>query len=577
MKVEELSKQFFETQEIKQENVLDAIDFFLEKLKKIGGNIDSIYPADPFALPLAMYISDKLSVPIKTEQFLKEDEKILTLFSTLYKNYVTPTYISQKLKIFRKRFPQSPSLLIAGNNKEIYTDIQLIKFSNQTEIFSYRFRREALKNFFFPVEGEITHYSQNFWQIAKEEIKTFEKARRIRDNARRFLREENAPLKILESDPEIILWEKFIKLSLSAPKEVKQNAEADIKLKTEKLIQIENKRINSAVTSLLEYFSQLFEAHFPTHLAYSNLEITERRGITIIPQASQIMEGADVKLEIVLRSENLEVDYKRLISVLKEAFRIIFSEIFEKEAFRPAIDSVVEKEVNKASVYVNWFLDKEMIEKLTKKINKRWLLSRLLYRKRFKSQMNEFLKNLENFSFTPENLDLIIATIEGLWKQNPTYVRLYGKEIKKLLDEKDLWGIIGYYGMKIHGSRSNLLTSLLDFLLSLKGYENIHHFLAEEKTYFIPVQTKRILRPNWERVIKEKQNVYLKPEPLNPESPVTYTVMSEDGKLLGTIPKIFAHYIAARESIGRKIKCEKLYFDPDIFSENSYWIKVSCL
>ncbi|SMP08845.1 hypothetical protein SAMN06265339_0657 [Desulfurobacterium pacificum] len=577
MKVKELSKQFFETQEIRQEAVLDAIDFFLEKLKKIGGTIDSIYPADPFALPLAMYISDKLSIPIKTEQFLKEDEKILTLFSTLYKNYVTPTYISQKLKIFRKRFPHSPSVLIAGNNQEIFTDVQLIKFNNEVEIFSYRFRREALKNFFFPVEGEITHFSQDFWQLAKEEIKTFEKARRIRDNARRFLREETAPLKILESDPEIVLWEKFVKLSLSPPRQINRETETNIKLKTEKLIQVEDKKTNSAITSLLEYFSQIFEAHFPTYLAYSSLEITDRRGITIIPQVSQIMEGADVKLEIVLRSENVETDYKRLIAVLKEAFRIIFTEIFEKEAFRPAIDSVVEKETNKASVYVNWFLDKEMIEKLTKKINKRWLLSRLLYRKRFKSQMREFLKSLEEFTFTPENLDYLIATIEGLWKQNPTYVRLYGKEIKKLLDGKDLWGIVGYYGTKIYGSKSKLLTSLLNFLLSLKGYENIHHFLAEEKTYFIPVQTKRILRPNWERVIKEEQDVYLKPEPLNPESPVTYTLMSEDGKLLGTIPKIFAHYIAARESIGKTITCEKLYFDPDIFSENSYWIKVSCL
>jgi len=575
MKVEKAGTYFFEVEGIRQEFLIEGLDFFVDRLNKVGATVDSIYPGDPFALPFCMYLSDKLSVPIKTEQFLKEEERVLVLFSFFYKDLITRNYIYEKLKIFRKRFPRSPSLLLASDLNVIGADVQLIKFHEFTELFSYRFRREAYRNYFYPIEGEITHFTEEFWALAKEEIRLFEKAKRIRDNAKRFLKEEKEKLKFCEPDPEIVLWERFVKFSFVELSREEVEKEP-IKLKLEKLIQVEDRRTNSAVTSLLEYISQVFEAHFPTYLAYSNLEVVDRRGVTIIPKVSEVMDGADLRFEIVLESEFLERDYKKLLLLLKDSLKAVFSEIFEKEAFRPVLDSVVDKEAGRASVYVNWFLDKEMVERLLKKINRKWLLSRLLYRKRFKSQMREFLKFLEEFTFTPEALDTLFAHLEALWKQNPSYVRLYGKEIKELLDEKELWPVIGYYGVKLLGTKSKLLSSLVSFLLSLKGYENVHHLLAEEKVFFVPVKAKRILRANWERVIREGQKVFLKHEPLNPNSPVTYTVMSEDGKFLGVLPETFSHYVFAWENSGKSIVCERLYFDPDIFSETSYWVRLEC-
>ncbi|ADY73420.1 hypothetical protein Dester_0779 [Desulfurobacterium thermolithotrophum DSM 11699] len=566
----------FELDELRQELVIDSLNFFINKVKKLNPSLSAIYPADPIALPFSMYLSDKLSIPIKTEKFLNRSDRILMVFSYMPFKYLTDTYLDEKIRIFRKSFPYSPSLLIASSEKAENVDFQLIKVKKLQRINSYRFLTEGFKNFYFPLEGEFIHFTQTLWDLSKKEIKTFEKAKRIRDSAQKYLREEVIKLEPVENYIEIAIWEKFQKNLLVIPQK-REKEEESFSLKIEKLIQVSDSILNSAVTSLLEYLAQSFEYIFPTHLAYSNLEIIERRGITIIPKVTQVMDGVDVKLEIILKSENIETDFKKLIAALKDTLKIFFEEIFKKEAFRPSMDSIVEKETSKAIVYLNWFLDREMIETLYKKINRKWLLTRLYYRKQLKSKLREFFKLLKEFRFSPENLETLFSSLESLWKKNYLIVKLYSKEIKNLFEKKNLWPLIGVYGLKLENANSSQLKELLHFLLSLKNYENLHQFLAKENRYFVPVKTKRIYRPNWERVIREKQDIYLKAEPLNPQSPVTYTLHSEDGKFLGVIPEIIAHYITAKETTGKTIKCRELYFDPDIFSDTSYWVEIECL
>lgn len=577
MKVKEISTSLlFESDELRQEFVIDALDFFIEKFKKLDAKVSAIYPADPLALPFSMYLSDRLSIPVKTEKFLNDSDRVLMVFSYLPFKYLTKNYVYEKIKLFRNSFPNSPSLLIASTEKSESVDFQLLKVKEISRINSYRFISEALKNFFYPVEGEFIHFSQEFWELSKREIKSFEKAKRIRDSAKKYLREEDGTLRLLENYLEIAIWERFQKNLLVVPEKEERREELP-NMKIEKLIQISDDVLNSAVTSLLEYFSQNLEYLFPTHLAYSNLEIVERRGIVIIPKITQVMDGADVKLEIVLRSEKLEADFKKVVTTIKGTLKNMFTEIFHREAFRPSIDSVVEKELRKATIYINWFLDREMVENLYKKINRRWLLTRLFYRKQFKSRLREFIKSLKEFSFSPESVENLFNTLESLWKKNPLIVKLYKKEIRSAFEEKELWPLIGIYGLKLENSGAPILRELLKFLLSLKEYENVHQFLAKENRYFVPIKTKRIYRPNWERMIRENQEIYLKAEPLNPESPVTYTLHSEDGRFLGTIPEIIGHYVAAKESSGKTIRCKKLYFDPDIFSDTSYWVEIECL
>ncbi len=565
----------FEADEVKQELIVDALEFFVDKLKTTGASVSALYPGDPFALPFSMFLSDKLSVPIKTEKFLDREEQTLVVFSYLSED-ITKDYIANKLAVFRKRFPRSPSLLVAAPKVVNLVDFQLIK-APFGKLNSYRFTVEARRNFFYPLEGEFTHFTSELWEISRQEIRSFEKAKRIRDNARKFLREDFAELRLLDSDVEISIWERFFKGILVQPEFPVNDEENAFSFKVEKLIQVADKELNSAVTSLLEYIAQGFEYKFPTHLAYSNLEVLDRDGVTLIPRVVEEMNGADIRLEVVIRSKNLQKDYREFITILKDTLGTLFTEIFEKEAFRPALESVVEKEIGKARVYVNWFLDREMVNTLFSKINKKWLLARLLHRKQLKLRLKELFKFIDEFYFTPENYETLFSLIEFLWKKNSVLVKVHGEEIRNAFDRKNLWPLVGVYGLKHVNSKSETLKSLVKFLLFLKGCESIHQFLATQDTYWCPVKTKRIYRPNWEKVIRNGERVVLKPEPLNPDSPVTLVVQSEDGRFLGTVPEPIAHYVSIKLFTGREIKCRKLYLDKDLFSDSSYWVEIKCL
>jgi hypothetical protein len=91
---------FFEAEELRQELVVDSLLFFTEKLKQLSLKPDAIYPGDPFALPFAMFLSNRLSVPIKTEKFLSSEETVLVVFSYLSGD-VTENYLREKIILLR--------------------------------------------------------------------------------------------------------------------------------------------------------------------------------------------------------------------------------------------------------------------------------------------------------------------------------------------------------------------------------------------------------------------------------------------------------------------------------------------
>jgi len=573
MKVKEaITSLLFETETLRQETVIDALGFFMEKFKKLNLSIDAIYPGDPVSLPFCMYLSNKLSVPIKTERFLNSSEKVLVIFSYLPFRYIKEKFIIEKLKLFRKNFPNSPSLLVASTQNSQIVDFQLLKVKELSRINSVKFLFEAFRNFYYPVEGEFTYFSRALWESAKSEVKNFEKARRIRDSVRKYSEDLEEPLVLKEEYLEIALWERFKKNILVAPS-YSQEREVFSKINFEKLIEVENRVYNSAIASLLEFLSQKLEYSFPTYLAYSSFEVIDKKGVVIIPKAKEVLDGVDLNIEVVLKSSSFSRDFQKLNRILDEFFASLIGNIFKEDSFKPSLEFVLEKEIRKASVYISWFLDSNMLSKLYRKVNKKWLLSRLLSRKELKLRLKELFKFLEDFSFSPENLERVFSELNAILRRSPSLIRLYEKRIKEIFDKRKLWPIVGAFG-SLFVDESN---DALKFLLSLKGYENLHEFLAKENRYFIPLKTKRIYRENVEKVAEENVKIYLKAEPLNPDSPTTYIVHSEDGSFLGTLPQIFSHYIFAKESIGKKITCRKLYFDKLIFSTKSYWIEVECL
>jgi hypothetical protein len=307
-------------------------------------------------------------------------------------------------------------------------------------------------------------------------------------------------------------------------------------------------------------------------LAYSNVEITDRKGVLIVPKVTEELNGADLRVEFIVRLEKIKENLKKINHLIQSSIAELAEDVFKKDFFTPQIDSSVDEKLNRGSIYLSWYIDREMADRINEKINRRWLLSRLLYRKKIKTEFLELIKLIENFEFNLENLELLKTKLGSLWRKNSNLFKAKSREIFGAIEKGKLWPLIAIFSVK-----ETSLREPLDFLIKLKGYENYHHLLSSLDTYYTPVLTKRIYRPSWERVIRGKLPVFLKGEPLNPKSFSTYVLQTGDGKFLGTLPKTISHYIFAKERQGKRVTCRELYFEPDVFSENSYWVEIKCL
>ncbi|WP_456426695.1 hypothetical protein [Desulfurobacterium sp.] len=577
-------RPIYKVDTLSQANILDAIDNFILRTRRLNIKFNAVYPADPCAFPFAMYISGKTGIPVKQEKFIKPEEKVLMVFSIFPDqikksgiNFLTENYITEKIRTFRKQFPNSPSLLIASNRHVKEADIQLVLYKHPERVNSYKFLTEAYKNFYFPVEGEFLHIEESFWQISRQEIGLFEKAKRIRNNAMKLGYDDvHTDLIPLEEDVDILYWEKLEKLQLYTPSLPERKNEENFKIKYKKLLDLKNREDSSVIASILETISQTIEPYFPLRVAYTNYEIVHDRKVLIVPVAREIVDGVELKIEISHLKTKPEEE-KVLIELVENALKTLVKDILKHKTFRPYVEIVKEK--GRFFLYINWFLDREVLNLLSTRINKKWLLSRLFYRKKAVSRKNELIKNLQDFKFSLENLTFLFSAMESLYAESPVMFKAVGSKIKEILEEKNLWYLIGIYALRCFGyTRIDGIAGnreLLQFLLKLKNYENFHQFFALENRYIFPVITERKYRPNWERVIKTDEPIVLTREVLNPQTPVTYTIKDSHGFFLGTVPKVIAHYMAAKEEAGKKLICRKFFFDEMMFSGSSYWIEVT--
>ncbi len=568
MSVAVKSSLLFEVKEVTQDLVVEALKLFTQKLEALSFSLDAVYPADPYSLPFAFLLSDWLGVPVKGELFLKSRDKVLLLFSLFPFREVSKRYIYEKVNLFRKEYHLSPSLLTVSPERHEGIDFQLIKGSTG-KLFSHLFIREARKAFFWPVEGGITYYPQRFWETAKREANNFLRAKRIKDAAKRYLNETSvSELKVVDGDFDLSLWERFKKGLFTLPLEPAE--EVPLELKEEKLFQVEDRLLASAITSILEFLSQSLEYHYPTYLAYSNYEIVEKKGILIVPKLKEDFSGADLTVELRLVGFEKR-DFERVWHLLGRAIMELKKEVLG-DSFSPSFEWNGDEELKKFTLYLSWFIDREVAQRVYGKINREWLLSRLLTRKRSKSSLLELLKFLREFDFNLENCQLFKEKLSSLWEGNPKLLKAKGKEISQLIEVKKLWPLVAYLC-----SCGSLKEELCNFLSFLKGFENYHQLLASLDTYYCPVITKRRQRPYWEKVIREERELLLKGEPMNPTSLFTYVVQTEEGERLGELPEKVSYYLFAKERSGKRLKVKELYLEPDFFSENSYWVEVRCL
>jgi hypothetical protein len=567
MKTQLKGSLLFEGEEFSKEVLVEALEAFVEKFKRLELSADAVYPAEPAALPFAYYLSQRLGLSLRSDFFLRQSDSVLLLFSFLPYRELTPNFFRRKVRLFRERFPRSPSMVLAAPFHFKEADFQLLKTPFKGRFLESLFNKVE-EDFYWPTEGDFLEVSPSLAAFAQREAKELHRLRRVMNAAREFDPEAlKSRVKVVESDLELVLWERFKKSVLTEPEEVKPVKPEEVKV--EKLFQLQSPQLTSAVTALLEFLAQSLEESFPTHLAYSNYEVYDREGVSLVPRVKEELNGADVRLEIIYRGSNPSNDFKKLFNLIDGAVDSLNREILGGEAFKPQFDFTVDLEIGKATLYLSWFIDAEMAEKLYRRVNRDWLLGRLLHRKRIKGEVAELLRFLEEFTFNAENLTYLTTKFEALWRKGAGYLKVKGKKIAELLSEKKLWSFVAVWAVRKWKSNQELFK----FLLSLKGFESYHQLLAELDCYYLPVSTKRIYRPNWEKLKRDSEEPVLKGDLLGGSSD-GYRLYTPCGSYLGELCQPFCHYLAAKERAGKRLKCSLLYFDSTLFSEDSFWVKV---
>ncbi len=578
MRVKKYYKPIFTTENLTRTAVTDALDVFSVQLKRMGAFVQAIYPADPFAVPLALYLSRKLEVPVKTEKYLKRDEKILMLFSSVPdqlkgvpEKFLTERYLADKIVVFRKRFPKSPSVLVFSHTDVDGVDIQLIKSSNSKRIMGYKFLKAAYKNYYYPVAGEFLHVDQAFWKLAKEELELFEKEKRIKKNTEDFTGINVDEIKLNEEDLELAIWEKFIKLDLSFPAKPKTESCTFFE-NGESLLDVQDSLLKNVAVALIEKIASVVEDYFLPKVVYNSAEIAPFKGALVVPKVEEVAEGIDFKLEILLKFFSLETKVLKLIYNLKDTLVALIRESLGNWAFKPAIEASQDLKTKSAVILISWHIDRQMAEAIFEKIDRKWLLERLLLRKNFKSIKleieNKLTKPLSGDIF--KSVKQILSDLQTLYEFSGS---TYGGLIRELSDSDSLKQTLLIASLVLHGHIELPIVVDSEFLsetLSMCGFENYHQLIASATSILIPVAVNRRDRDRW----AEASKIYIHREVLDPESPIDYLIFDQNGFAIGEVPRVISHYLSAFEESGKKLHT-KLEFINAFHSPYSYWVRLS--
>jgi len=564
------SYHLFEAGELSREILAEALSRFSELLIRSKVKVSAVYPADFYSLPFALFISRRLAVPVKNELSLKKGDKPFMLFSFLPFESNTHSFFRARVNLFRRLFPEAPSVLVASPFEEKEVDVQILKAPLEFK-FPRALLEAAQEAFYWPIPGTLFKPSPALWKLSQEESRLLNRAKRIRDAAQKYLGiSPTSPLTLSLKEPELLIWEKFAEGKVVSPDS--ECGEEEIKIEVENPIEVADKKLRSAVSSLLERLAQRIEEVFPTSVAYTSYEAVEREGgVLIIPKVKEENEKVKLRLEFILKSLQRR-DFEKLLSKVKAAVNSISTELKLKGS-APIFDWTRGKNERSSFIYLSWSLERKELLSLLKKTDKRWLMERLFLRKSVKEELLELYRLLEEFSFNLENVVALKEKFSSLWRKGYKLIYKEREKIGKLLDKKGLWPLILYFCVE----EESLPCQLCNLLSRVKGFCSPHHFFAEQKVYWTAVKTKRHLRALWESVERGGEEVVVIPEPLNPERENCYIVQSSGGEFLGYLPPKVSLYLSAKERAGATLRSRKLYVDSSIFTENSYWVEIECL
>ncbi len=529
-----------------------STDNFARNLLSLKKEINSILVGDPWAFPLAILLQDILHLPVKTLGFLKPFDTPLVVFSsTLVEEgkFVNDRYINNFLSVVSKLVKNFYSCMWFNPYNKL-TNFTILRTSILPN-FLKNFSKYAKELFRYP--SLYAYYS--IPDYVYKDIRRFTKSwKNYRKNYFYALKEhtqEDIISFIENKDVKLKIWE-FLNEIVSYNFKKPQSQKISLKVETPK------KDFPKGIYIVLEIISRVVSKitqETTIYLLNTYEEIDTLRNTNIL-NVEVKKWGNNYILEGVTKVRNDKL--LKLKKALEEAIANVLEFFLEVEIIRPKIEVSTGREYS--NIYLTWILTPEFLKILNEKISFEDALNNLEnVRKTFLHYINLLEKN---------KIDVDRELFENLLKIFPIAFNKIPEEfvknktkIRKIFDKYNLWYLC--VALEKEGSHNY---GLVDYLLSLKDYSNIHEMLYFEETLWLPVITKRIWAHRWDDVIQ-----------INLEQPLVsgrlanyFAVTDQNGNILGYFEEILGYYLQQ----AKKLSLEDISIDRKRFSSYSFLLKI---
>ena len=525
---------------------------FSRNLHLLKKDINTILVGDPWAFPLAIILQDILHLPVKTLGYLKSCDIPLVIFSsTLIEDgrYVNDRYINNFLSVVSHYHKTFYSCMWFNPYNKL-TNFTILRTS-KIPPFLKTFSKYAKELFRYPSLYAYYALPDYVYKDIRRFTKTWKSFKKNYFYALKEHTQENIISFIENKDIKLKIWEylnEVLNYKFEKPKIKKVSIKVDEKSKgypPEILVVLEIlSRVISKITgeSIIYLVNTPLEEKFfsSVNLIYSEVKVW----------------GDNYILESVIRVKNEKLS--KIKKALEEAILVVLETFLKVNIIRPKLE--VTKGEEYSTIYLTWIIDQEFLKALESNFSYENGLKNIYQAKKY---LEDFIRLFENSNIKIDRsiFEYIIKILPVIFQKFPEALFKNKIRIKRIFDEYNLWFICAI--LEKEGEHNQ---GLVDFLLSLKGYKNIHEMLYFEEVLWLPVITKRIWSSRWDDVIQ-----------INLDQPIVsgrmtnyFAVTDQDGNILGYFDEVLGYYLQQ----AKKVSLEDVSIDRTKFSPYSFLLKV---
>jgi len=525
---------------------------FSRNLHLLKKDINAILVGDPWAFPLAIILQDVLHLPVKTLGYLKPCDIPLVVFSsTLIENgrYINDRYINNFLSVVSHYHKTFYSCMWFNPYNKL-TNFTILRTSKLPP-FLKAFSKYAKELFRYPSLYAYYALPDYVYKDIRRFTKTWKNFKKNYFSALKEHTQENIISFIENKDIKLKIWE-YLNEVLSYKFEKPKVKTVSIKVE-EKL-----ESYPSEILVILEILSRVIGKVTGENTIYLvNTPLEEKFFDSTNLIYSEVKNwGDNYILESVIRVKNEKLN--KLKKALEEAILVVLETFLKVNIIKPKLEVTRGEEYS--TIYLTWIIDQEFLKALGEKISYENGLKTIY---RAQKYLEDFIKLFENSNIKIDRnlFEHIIKIFPIIFQKFPETLFKNKIKIKRIFDKYNLWYICVL--LEKEGEHNQ---ALVDFLLSLKGYKNIHEMLYFEEILWLPVITKRIWSHRWDEVIQ-----------INLDQPIVsgrmanyFAVTDQDGNILGYFDEVLGYYLQQ----AKKLSLEDVSIDRTRFSPYSFLLKV---